>query len=182
MEADFLRSLHEVRRMAVDMEGLMQALEGGTGSTTAAAKAVAQLLGAAAKKAYAPVSQRVAALAAQSKELTGTYDAANEVGVRLPLLCLQAVGPAAFPWLLSLRSHSNGNPCRVCRRWRSWWVGLRTWNAGWQPCSCSGPGQRAGRLLTWLPCTGGCRWSLLWPACGGWRGWGWEWGQGLQGM
>lgn len=76
MESDFLASLHEVRRMAADMDRIMADLgRGGSGGAAAAGG----VLGAASRAKYGLVSRAVEQLAQVSAELKADHQAAQQV-------------------------------------------------------------------------------------------------------
>ncbi len=79
IEADFLKSLHQVRKMASELDRLTVGLA--KSSTAAGAAAAGGALGAAAHAAYAPVGKEVAALKQRATTLQSDYDRANKVRV-----------------------------------------------------------------------------------------------------
>ncbi|KAJ9509805.1 hypothetical protein QJQ45_011594 [Haematococcus lacustris] len=100
LEADFLASLHEARRMAVDLDTLLSPLQStghapSASSPAAAAAAVggpaADLLGPAAPEVYWPVCDKVAHLQQESSRLRKALSAAQEVGGGLKALAFKAL-------------------------------------------------------------------------------------------
>lgn len=101
MESDFLKSLHEVRRMSAEMGALMARMEG---SDTPAAK-----------KAYAPVAEGVAGLLKEARQLRRSYEKANKVGgpgwgCALGL-CLY--GTNMVPIWLIIQTYGGGYVCTI---------------------------------------------------------------------
>lgn len=84
MEADFLSSLHQVRRMAADMDRLLGGLTPpGRSAPSSASKdsssSSGQLLGAATVAQYEPVSRQVAVLVNTTSDLVASLEGAQEV-------------------------------------------------------------------------------------------------------